>query len=93
MQNRDNKGQFTNKSDTQRKVRSIRTTDQTWEIFGDIAQQQGITRADLLEQMMIYNRVIPGKDKVVNILKDALKLKANAGGAIKNKIREVLDLI
>ena len=93
MQNRDNKGQFTNKSDTQRKVRSIRATDQTWEIFGDIAQQQGITRADLLEQMMIFNRVIPGKDKVVNILKDALKLKANAGGAIKNKIREVLDLI
>ena len=93
MQNRDNKGQFTNKSDTQRKVRSIRATDQTWEIFGDIAQQQGITRADLLEQMMISNRVIPGKDKVVNILKDALKLKANAGGAIKNKIREVLDLI
>ena len=93
MQNRDNKGQFTNKSNTQRKVRSIRATDQTWEIFGDIAQQQGITRADLLEQMMISNRVIPGKDKVVNILKDALKLKANAGGAIKKKIREVLDLI
>jgi hypothetical protein len=32
-------------------------------------------------------------DEVVEILKDALELKANAGGAIKNKIREVLKLL
>ena len=32
-------------------------------------------------------------DEVVEILRDALELKANAGGAIKNKIREVLKLL
>lgn len=32
-------------------------------------------------------------DEIIEILQDALTLKANAGGAIKSKIREVLELL
>ena len=93
MQGRDDQGRFINKSESERKVRSIRATDSTWKAFGSIASQRGITRADLLEEMIRSNEIRGRNNKVVEILKDALKLKANAGGAIKKKIREVLDLI
>ena len=93
MQSRDDQGRFINKSESERRVRSIRATDETWKIFGEIASQRSITRADLLEEMMTNNEIIGGNKKVVEILEEGLKLKANAGGAIKKKIREVLDLI
>lgn len=32
-------------------------------------------------------------EQIVNILQEALKLKANAGGAIKKKIKEVLNVL
>ena len=43
---------------------------------------------------MITNRVIHDevKEDGIEILKEALKLRANAGGAIKRKIREYLNL-
>ena len=90
MQGRNRKGQFKNKSETERKVRSIRATDQVWKKLGIIAKQQSITRADLLEKIVNNNRVIHGSDKNIKLLEEALNLKANAGGAIKNKIREYL---
>ena len=90
MQGRDKKGRFDKKSDAGRKVRSIRVTDETWEKFGEMANQQSITRADLLEQM-VNNQASLSSDQI-KILKEALKLKANAGGAIKKKIREALML-
>ena len=93
MQSRDDQGRFINKSESARKVRSIRATDEIWQRFGEIASQRRITRADLLEEMITSNEIRGRNNKVVEILKDALKLKANAGGAIKKKIREVLDLI
>ena len=92
MQSRNQKGQFQNKSETERKVRSIRTTDDVWENLGKIANQQCITRADLLEIIVNKNRVLHS-DKNIQLLKEALKLKANAGGAIKKKIREYLKSI
>ena len=93
MQSRDDQGRFINKSESERKVRSIRATDSTWKAFGAIAFQKGITRADLLEEMMRSSEIIGRNNEVLEILKEALKLKANAGGAIKKKIREVLDII
>ncbi len=47
---RDKLGQFVLKSDKPRKVRSIRLTDDTWDYLGELANQRGITRADLLEE-------------------------------------------
>ena len=89
MQGRNKKGQFDRKSDADRKVRSIRVTDDCWEKFGEMANQQCITRADLLEQI-VNNQASLSSDQI-KILEDALKLKANAGGAIKTKIKEYIS--
>ena len=101
MQSRNQKGQFQNKSEAQRKIRSIRATDNVWQEFGEIAKQQGVTRADLLEEIIKNNRVLRDNNNQVihgnidktKLLKEALKLKANAGGKIKEKIREYLNLV
>lgn len=42
-------GQFAAKSDESREVRSLRCTDATWQKLGDLAESQGVTRADLIE--------------------------------------------
>ena len=89
MQNRDSRGQYINKSDSNRLVRSIRVTDEIWEKFGEMAAQRSITRADLLEEIVEFDSVVDNS-RVVAVLQEALKLKANAGGAIKKKIKEVL---
>ena len=90
MQNRDNRGQYINKSDINRQVRSIRVTDEIWEKFGKMAAQRSITRADLLEEIVKSDSVILDNSRAITVLQEALKLKANAGGAIKKKIKEVL---
>ena len=93
MQGRDQRGRFGSKSKFGRVVKSIRADAQEWEEFGKMADTLGVTRADLLSQWINENRVIHGKseNKGVEILEEALKLKANAGGAIKKKIREYLE--
>ena len=93
MQDKDWRGRFISKSDDYRKVRSMRVTDEIWEKFGDIALQQGITRADLLEEIVKNDDSVIDNNQVINLLQEALKLKANAGGAIKRKIREVLLIL
>jgi hypothetical protein len=102
MAGRNKKGKFVLKSETERHVRSIRTTDWVWDEFGFLADSRRITRADLLEEWVrgqppaaatsddthteLVDVVI-----AVDILRDALHLKANAGGAIKEQIRAALD--
>lgn len=49
-QNRKECGRFASKSDEHREVRSLRCTDATWQKLGKLAESQGITRADLVEQ-------------------------------------------
>ena len=93
MYNRSSEGRFTNKSDQNRHVRSIRVTDEVWQKFGEMAAQRSITRADLLEEMVKNNSQLSGNGQAVILLQEALKLKANAGGAIKRKIREVLLIL
>lgn len=51
-QGRTEGGKFAPKSDEPRQVRSIRLTDSTWKALGAIAAQRGITRADLLEELV-----------------------------------------
>ena len=93
MRDRNYRGQFVNKSDGDRQVRSIRVTDDIWREFGEMADGENLTRADLLEKMVKSDSTIPNNDQVITILQEALKLKANAGGAIKKKIREVLLIL
>ena len=93
MRDRNFRGQYVRKSDSDRQVRSIRVTDDIWRDFGEMAGQRGITRADLLEEMVKSNSISFNGSQVISILEEALKLKANTGGAIKRKIREVLLIL
>ena len=93
MRSRDQRGCFINKSSVNRKVRSIRVTDEVWGRFGTMAAKRGITRADLLEEIVKTNQVILGNEEAIRMLEESLKLKANAGGVIKKKIREVLKIL
>ena len=93
MQNRNFRGQFVSKSDSNRQVRSIRVTDEIWEKFGNIASERSITRADLLEELVKSNFLSSSTNQSIIVLQEALKLKANAGGAIKEKIRKALLIL
>ena len=93
MLERDWHGRFICKSDDYRKVRAIRVTDKVWEEFGEMADQRGITRADLLEEIVKSEDLPTNSYQVINLLQEALKLKANAGGVIKKKIKEVLLIL
>ena len=93
MRDRNYRGQYLHKSDSGRQVRSIRVTDQIWQEFGEMADRQNITRADLLEEIVKSDSSVCNNDQVIIILEEALKLKANAGGAIKQKIKQVLSIL
>jgi hypothetical protein len=102
---RDDGGKFAVKGDGIRAVRSIRLTDSTWESLGEKANEHDMTRADFLEGLVggevdwesdddtektDYDF---DPDEVAEVLKDALLLKANAGGKIKAEIRKVLQIM
>lgn len=89
-QERNSKGRFKQKSDEFRQVRSIRVTDEVWDKLGKLADQRRITRADLLEELVEEQERL---SEAIQILEEALTLKANAGGAIKSKIRNALKKI
>lgn len=90
------KGRFTAKSDSERQVRSIRVANRVWDDFGFLADQRRITRADLLEEWVKQSGPAGGADQsaiAIALLKEALNLKANSGGAIKAKIRQALEYL
>lgn len=104
MEPRTESGQFALKSEEVRSVRSIRATDWVWDEFGFLADQQRISRADLLEKWVKSSGPLAragdgGPEEhaapiqlaiAIEQLTQALTLKANSGGAIKAKIRAAL---
>lgn len=52
QQGRSEAGRFISKSNEFREVRSLRLTETTWQKLGAVAESQGITRADLIEQIV-----------------------------------------
>ncbi len=104
-QEKNDKGQFIRKSDSERKIRSIRATDETWNLLGDKAEENDMTRADFLEALVtgqieweepekeIEPDVDFDVDEVAEILKDALNFKGNATKKIKAEIEKVLELM
>lgn len=102
-QDRGDRGKFAAKGDSIRVVRSIRLTDQAWEVLGDKADEQDMSRADYLEALVSGDVKWDGEDfepeldfdlkEVTEILMDALPLKSNAGGKIKIAIKEALRLM
>lgn len=55
---RDIQGKFTLKNQDYRQVRSLRLTDSTWQELGIASECLGITRADLLENLVQHKRSI-----------------------------------
>jgi hypothetical protein len=53
---RDIQGKFTLKNQNYRQVRSLRLTDSTWKELGIASECLGITRADLLENLVQRNK-------------------------------------
>ena len=53
---RDIQGKFTLKNNDYRQVRSLRLTDSTWKELGIASECLGITRADLLENLVQQNK-------------------------------------
>jgi predicted DNA-binding ribbon-helix-helix protein len=72
-QKRQESGRFAFKSNTHRLVRSIRLTDKTWNILGEIAGSRSITRADLIEE--IFGNLTP--DDLQKLDRSPDKHKAN----------------
>ena len=50
-------------------------------------------RAELEEKNKLVDKFIESQSSAAAILKEALRLKANAGGAIKKEIEKVLSLL
>ncbi|PSB05428.1 hypothetical protein C7B62_25215 [Pleurocapsa sp. CCALA 161] len=55
---RDIQGKFTLKNQDYRQVRSLRLTDSTWQELGIVSECLGITRADLLENLVQHKKSI-----------------------------------
>lgn len=103
-QERQSDGRFAVKWSSVRAFRGIRLTDAAWKVLCEKANDLDMSRADYLEVLAAdkvqwdSNETETEQrefdfepDEVVEILKEALK--ANAGGAIKKKIREALELM
>jgi hypothetical protein len=101
---RNEHGLFAKKGDSERKVRSIRLTDKTWDTLGEKADDKEMTRADFLEALVTgeiewdeenenESNVDFDVDEVAKILKDALNFKGNATKKIKAEIEKVLELM
>ena len=103
-QDRNKLGWYTRKGETERKVRSIRLTDKTWDTLEEKAADHEMSKADFLEALVAgeikwnedeetESNVDFDVDEVGEILKEALTLKANKGGQIKIKIKEALEIM
>ncbi|NEP61330.1 MAG: ribbon-helix-helix domain-containing protein [Symploca sp. SIO2G7] len=73
-QGRSNQGKFLPKSNENRRVRSIRLTDSTWDKLGEMASSKNLTRADFLEKVLVSESlsVIPGQSTEINFSDSAL---------------------
>lgn len=105
-QERDN-GKFAPKGNENRTVRSIRATDSTWNALEDKASEQDMSKADYLEALVSGEIDWESEDsekdelaefdfdveEVAEVLREALTLKANAGGKIKTEIKRALEMM
>lgn len=74
MRKRDKHGQFAQKSNEPREVRSLRLTDSTWNKIGEIAEAAEVTRADIIEIMFEKNILVKGfsKEELQSLVKEIL---------------------
>lgn len=85
---RDIQGKFTLKDDDYRRVRSLRLTDATWKAWGIAAECLGLSRADLLENLVKQNQgTFPSLDPEKPLLKTKITLNQDE---LKKKVVQVL---
>ena len=88
---RDIQGKFSLKNQDYRQVRSIRLTDSTWQELGIASECLGITRADLLENLVQHNRSIfsdSGEIEPLNPEKSGSKAKKSLNKDELNSLAE-----
>ena len=85
---RDIQGKFTLKDDDYRQVRSLRLTDATWTSWGIAAECLGLSRADLLENLVKQNQgTFPSVYSDQPILKTDIPLNQDE---LNQKVAQVL---
>ena len=96
---RDIQGKYTLKNHDYRQVRSLRLTENTWQKLGMASESLGITRADLLENLVQQNKEIfsdsgtiepPNPQKLV--LKAKISLNKDELSSLANKVLNELKL-
>lgn len=103
-QDKDDRGRFARKGDSERKIRSIRLTDKTWNLLGEKAEENDMTKADYLEALAnnklkcndeneVESDVDFDVEEVTEILQNAMLFKGNATKKIKLEIEKVLELM
>lgn len=85
---RDIQGKFTLKDDDYRQVRSLRLTDATWKAWGIAAESLGLSRADLLENLVKQNQgTFPSLDPEKPVAQTQITLNQDE---LKKKVAQVL---
>lgn len=103
-QDRTDHGLFAKKGNSVRVVRTIRLTDETWNLLGEKADENDMSRADFLESLAsgeidwneekdVESNLDFDADEVAEILTECLTLKGNVSKILKAKITEVLEIM
>lgn len=96
---RNEKGVYIQKGEEARAVRSLRLTDSTWERIGNLASKDGVTRADLIEEMFGDNEPVKEAnneelDELLILLKDVKeKIKSKEVGFKSNSASKLIKLL
>ncbi len=96
---RDIQGKFTLKNHDYRQVRSLRLTEKTWEKLGIASECRGITRADLLENLVQQNQEIFSDSMAIEplnpkklVLKAKISLNKDELSPLAHKVLNELKL-
>ncbi len=103
-QERTDHGLFAKKGNSVRAVRTIRLTDETWNLLGEKADENDMSRADFLESLASGEIDWEGEKKVeLNIdfdvdevaekLKEILSLKSRDGVKMKEIVKEAAEIM
>ena len=96
MRKRDEYGQFSQKSNEPREVRSLRLTNSTWETLGEIAEETDVSRADVIEEFFkaeILNQNF-SKTKIQQLVEEILNdPEVTRKGKDKSAIKRGLEAL
>ena len=89
---RDIQGKFTLKNHDYRQVRSLRLTESTWKKLGMASECRGITRADLLENLVQQNKEIFPDSRAIEPLNSQKSFNKDELNQLADKVLQELRL-